>query len=198
MKNLQSLTDEALVKSYEQGCNQAFEVLLFRHKDRLFNYIFGLTHNRDLAEDIFQDTFFKAITTIRQHRYTENGKFFPWLSRIAHNLVIDHFRRDDNFVSSDDDTMYDLLNNAKLYDDTFDSMVYETALVKLGRLVDRLPDCQQRIVRMRLYNNLSFREIADRENISINTALGRMRYAILNLRKIADECNFVANFTPAL
>ncbi|MGN0187363.1 MAG: RNA polymerase sigma factor [Paludibacteraceae bacterium] len=194
MNNLQTLTDEELVRSYEQGCNQAFEVLLFRHKDRLFNYIVSITHNSDLAEDVFQDTFFKAITTIKQHRYTDNGKFFSWLSRIAHNLIIDHFRRDDNCVSADDDTTYNLLNNAKLYDDTFDSMTYEMALIKLGKLVDRLPNTQQRIVRMRLYNNMSFKEIADSENISINTALGRMRYAILNLRKIADECNFIANF----
>lgn len=195
MDNLQALTDDELVRSYEQGCNQAFEVLLFRHKDRLFNYIYGITHNRDLADDVFQDTFFKAITTIRQHRYTENGKFFSWLSRIAHNLVIDHFRRDDNCVSADDDTTCNLLNNAKLYDDTCDSMTYETALIKLGHLVYRLPDTQQRIVRMRVYGNLSFKEIADRENISINTALGRMRYAILNLRKIADECNFIADLS---
>lgn len=193
MKTLQSLTDEQLVELYEQGANKAFEVLLCRHKDRLFSYIYGLTHDCDLADDIFQETFIKAITTIRQHRYTENGKFFSWISRIAHNLVIDFYRHEEfNLALSDENG--DTLNNAKLYDDTFDSLTYEHALLKLGKLIDFLPDNQQRIVRMRFYNDLSFREIADKENISINTALGRMRYAILNLRKIAADRKIVACF----
>ncbi len=196
MEILQSLTDEQLVKSYEQGCNKAFEVLLNRHKDRLYNYIFGVTHNRDLTEDIFQDTFFKAITTIRQHRYTEVGRFFSWLSRIAHNLIIDHYRREEseNTVSTDENDTFDLLNNAKLYDETFDSLTYEAALIDLMKLIDWLPDNQQRIVRMRFCKNMSFKEIAEIEAISINTALGRMRYAVLNLRKLADRHHIVASF----
>lgn len=200
MEILQSLTDEQLVKSYEQGCNKAFEVLLNRHKDRLYNYIFGVTRNRDLTDDIFQDTFFKAITTIRQHRYTEVGRFFSWLSRIAHNLIIDHYRREEseNTVSTDESDTFDLLNNAKLYDETFDSLTYEAALTNMMKLIDLLPDNQQRIVRMRFCKNLSFKEIADIEAISINTALGRMRYAVLNLRKLADKHHIVANFEKSV
>lgn len=200
MKNLQSLTDEQLVKSYEQGCNKAFEVLLNRHKDKLYNYIFGVTRNRDLTDDIFQDTFIKAITTIRQHRYTEVGRFFSWLSRIAHNLIIDHYRHEENenTVSTDENDTFDLLNNAKFYDDTFDSLTYESALIDMMKLIDLLPDNQQRIVRMRFCNNLSFKKIADIERISINTALGRMRYAVLNLRKLADERHIVANFEKSI
>ena len=196
MEILQSLTDEQLVKSYEQGCNKAFEVLLNRHKDRLYNYIYGITHDSDLADDVFQDTFIKAITTIRQHRYTEVGRFFSWLSRIARNIVFDNYRREktENTVSTDENDTFDLLNNAKLYDDTFDSLTYETALIDLMRLIDLLPDNQKRIVRMRFVKNLSFKEIAEIEAISINTALGRMRYAVLNLRKLANERHLVACF----
>ncbi len=200
MKNLKSLTDEMLVKRYEQGCNSSFEVLLCRHKDRLYNYIFGVTHNRDVTEDIFQDTFIKAITTIRQHRYVESGKFFAWLSRIAHNLIIDYFRREDisNILPTNENEDYNSQNNSKLIDETCDSLTYEYALQDLEKLIDFLPECQQRIVRMRFYNDLSFKKIAELENISINTALGRMRYAILNLRKIADERNVIANFEQSI
>lgn len=196
MENLQSLSDELLVKSYEQGCNKAFEVLLMRHKDRLYNYIFGITHDSDLADDVFQDTFIKAITTIRQHRYTEVGRFFPWLTRIAHNIVYDNYRREknENTISTDENETIDLLNNAKLYDDTFDSLTYESALVNMMKLIDLLPENQQRIVRMRFINDMSFKEIAKIEEISINTALGRMRYAVLNLRKLAHERHLVACF----
>jgi RNA polymerase sigma factor (sigma-70 family) len=199
MENLQSLSDELLVKSYEQGCNKAFEVLLTRHKDRLYNYIFGITHDSDLADDVFQDTFIKAITTIRQHRYTEVGRFFPWLTRIAHNIVYDNYRREknENTISTDENETIDLLNNAKLYDDTFDSLTYESALVNMMKLIDLLPENQQRIVRMRFVNDMSFKEIAKIEEISINTALGRMRYAVLNLRKLAHERHLVACFEKA-
>lgn len=197
MKLLQSLTDEQLVKSYEQGNNKAFEVLLLRHKDRLFGYIFNITRNRDLTEDIFQETFIKVITNIKKGRYTDSGKFFAWTSRIAHNLVIDHYRREgsENTFSNDDNPDYDVLNNAKLYDDNIqDTMVYEETLNDMVKLLDLLPENQRTIVKMRFYKDLSFKEIAVLEDISINTALGRMRYAILNLRKLATERDLLSDF----
>ena len=197
MKLLQSLTDEELVKSYEQGCNQAFEVLLLRHKDRLFGYIFNITRNRDLTDDIFQETFIKVITNIKQGRYVDSGKFFAWMSRIAHNLVIDHYRRteSENTFSNDDNEEYDVLNNAKLYDDNIqDCIVYEETLKDMVKLLDLLPESQRSIVEMRFYKDLSFKKIAELQNISINTALGRMRYAILNLRKLATEKNLLSDF----
>lgn len=197
MKLLQSLTDEQLVRSYGQGCNQAFEVLLLRHKDRLFGYIFNITRNRDLSDDIFQETFIKVITSIKQGRYVDSGKFFAWMSRIAHNLVIDHYRREEseNTFSNDDNEEYDVLNNAKLYDDNIqDCIVYEETLKDMVKLLDLLPETQRSIVEMRFYKDLSFKEIAELQNISINTALGRMRYAILNLRKLATERNLLSDF----
>lgn len=195
MESLIHLTDEQLVRSYEQGCNEAFEVLLLRHKDRLYGYIYNITRDRDLTEDIFQEAFIKAITTIKQGRYTDSGRFFAWISRIAHNLVIDSFRKDENEkMCSTDDENYNILNNAKLYDTSIqDSIVYEETLKDVVLLLDYLPENQRTIIEMRFYKDLSFKEIAEIENISINTALGRMRYAILNLRKLATEKNILAD-----
>lgn len=196
MKTLTTFTDEMLVTGYEKGNDAAFEELLYRHKDKVYGYIYSLTHNRVLTEDIFQETFVKAIVTIKQGRYTDNGKFIAWISRIAHNLVIDFYRKESNKNTYSNDAYdYDLLNNSELCEQHIeDSMIYEQTIDDMLQLVKLLPQSQQDIVRMRFYENLSFKEIAENVNISINTALGRMRYAILNLRKYAEERNLMIDF----
>ena len=189
MDKLKQMTDDMLVTLYLEGNNSAFDILLNRHQDRLFNYIFFLVRSREVAEDIFQETFVKAITTLQQGRYQNDGKFAAWITRIAHNLVIDQFRieRNENTVSNDE-AEYDLLNDAKLSEGTIENrMVNEQVLKDVRALIDELPDCQREVVFMRYYQDLSFKEIADMTGVSINTALGRMRYAVLNMRRIAEE-----------
>lgn len=191
MENMQKMTDESLVALYSKGNNQAFDILLERYKDKLYSYIYFSVRNDELAEDIFQETFVKAIVTIQQGRYTENGKFSAWLTRIAHNLIIDLFRQERNEnVVSNDETEVDLFNNIKLSDDTIETkLVNEQVLSDVRRLVDVLPDNQREVVYMRFYQDLSFKEISEITGVSINTALGRMRYALLNLRRLAEEKN---------
>ena len=166
-------------------------MLLARHQERLFNYIYFVVRSREVAEDIFQETFVKAIVTLQQGRYTNDGKFAAWITRIAHNLVIDQFRteRNENLVSNDESEV-DLLNDVRLADDNIENrMVNEQVLKDVRMLVDELPDCQREVVFMRYYQDLSFKEIAEITGVSINTALGRMRYAVLNMRRIAAERN---------
>ena len=189
MEKLKQMTDDMLVTLYLEGNNSAFDILLNRHQDRLFNYIFFLVRSREVAEDIFQETFVKAIVTLQQGRYQNDGKFAAWITRIAHNLVIDQFRveRNENAVSNDE-AEFDLLNDAKLAEGTIENrMVNEQVLKDVRALVDELPDCQREVVFMRYYQDLSFKEIAEMTGVSINTALGRMRYAVLNMRRIAAE-----------
>ena len=189
MKNLNQLADEELVKLYEIGNNQAFEILLLRYKSKVYTYIYLIVRNRELAEDIFQDTFIKAIATIQQGRYVENGKFQSWVNRIAHNLIIDHFRRVKNENTFSADAVdYDIVNNAKLSEKSVeDTISNEQVLVDVVHLIDLLPASQQKVIRMRYFEDLSFKEIAEKTDVSINTALGRMRYALLNMRRIAAE-----------
>ena len=159
-----------------------------RHKERLYNYIFFIVRSREVAEDLFQETFVKAIVTLQQGRYQPDGKFSAWITRIAHNLVIDQFRqeRNENYVSNDESEV-DLLNNATLVEGTIENrMVNEQVLADVRALIDELPDCQREVLYMRYYQDLSFKEIADLTGVSINTALGRVRYAILNMRRIAE------------
>lgn len=184
-------TDDQLVALYVSGQNEAFDVLLERYKDKLYSYIFYIIKNADLADDLFQETFVKAIMTIKQGRYIENGKFYPWLTRIAHNLLIDQFReeRNENTISNDE-VEGDLFNNCMLADESTESvLVYEQSLKDVKKLMDHLPDNQREVVFMRYYQDLSFKEISDITGVSINTALGRMRYAILNMRRMAQENN---------
>ena len=148
-----------------------------------------MVRSREVAEDIFQETFVKAITTLQQGRYQNDGKFSAWITRIAHNLVIDQFRieRNENAISNDD-VEFDILNDAELSEGTVENrMVNEQVLKEVRMLIDELPDCQREVVFMRYYQDLSFKEIADMTGVSINTALGRMRYAVLNMRRIAEE-----------
>lgn len=189
MREMKTMTDDVLVSLYSKGNNQAFDILLDRYKDKVYSYIYYIVRNEDLAEDIFQETFVKAIITIQQGRYTENGKFSAWLTRIAHNLVIDVFRqeRNENIISNDE-TEIDLFNNIKLSDETIETkLVNNQTLADVRHLVNYLPDNQREVIYMRFYQDMSFKEIAEATNVSINTALGRMRYALMNLRKIAEE-----------
>jgi RNA polymerase sigma factor (sigma-70 family) len=191
MRTLNQSTDDELVKLYGAGDNKAFEILLLRYKSKAYTYIYLIVRNRELAEDIFQDTFIKAIATIQQGRYVESGKFLAWINRIAHNLIIDHFRREKNENTFSADAVdYDIVNNAKLSEKSFeDTISNEQVLVDVVHLIDFLPLSQQKVIRMRYFEDLSFKEIAEKTDVSINTALGRMRYALLNMRRIAAEKN---------
>ena len=189
MRNIPKLTDEQLVCDYANGNNEAFDTLLIRYKQRLFSYIFQMVRDRDLADDIFQETFIKAITTIRQGRYSDMGKFSAWLYRIARNLAVDSFRAEkgEHLVSADD-AEYDVLNRRELAEDTIEDIMVDLQIEEdLHKLVDRLPDVQRQVLEMRYYQDLSFKEIVEITGVSINTSLGRMRYAILNLRRMAKE-----------
>ena len=191
MGNLNKLADDALVTLYLQGNNQAFDELLNRHKERLYSYIYFIVRSRDVADDIFQETFVKAIVTLQQGRYNSDGKFSAWLTRIAHNLVIDQFRQERNEnVISNDESEIDLFNNSAYSEGTIESrMVNSQVLKDVRRLVNSLPDNQREVIYMRYYQSLSFKDIAAITGVSINTALGRVRYAVMNLRRMAEEKN---------
>lgn len=191
MGNLNKLTDDALVNLYLQGNNQAFDELLNRHKDRLYSYIYFIVRSRDVADDIFQETFVKAIVTLQQGRYNSDGKFSAWLTRIAHNLVIDQFRQERNEnVISNDESEIDFFNNAAYSEGTIEARMVNTQVLKdVRRLVNSLPDNQREVIYMRYYQSLSFKDIASITGVSINTALGRVRYAVMNLRRMAEEKN---------
>ncbi len=189
MSRFTSMTDEDLVVLYAEGNNSAFDVLLNRYKSSIHSYIYFIVRNKELTEDIFQETFVKVITTIKQGRYTDNGKFKAWIMRIAHNLIIDNFRqeRNENTISNDN-VEVDLFNNIKLCDGTIeDKLMKQQVLMDVRKLVHFLPESQREVLEMRYYKDLSFKEIADITGVSINTALGRMRYAIMNLRRMAEE-----------
>lgn len=191
MQQLSKLADDQLVASYAKGDNAAFDMLLSRHQEKVHNYIFHMVKDEDLAEDIFQETFVKAITTIRQNRYSGDGKFAAWITRIAHNLIIDHFRQAQGISTvSTDNVEANVLNRRDLSEGSIeDDMIESQILSDVKNLVVGLPADQKTVVEMRFYENMSFKEIAQRTGVSINTALGRMRYAILNMRRRAKEAN---------
>ncbi len=196
MQKLSKLADDQLVAAYANGNNEAFDALLNRHKDRVFSYILHIVKDREQAEDIFQETFVKAIMTIKQGRYTDSGKFSAWISRIAHNLIIDFYRQEkaENTISTDSDVT-DMLNRRDLAEKNIeDHLVSEQIQEDVRRIIDALPESQREVLMMRYYRDMSFKEIAEATNVSINTALGRMRYAILNMRRIAQENNIVLTF----
>lgn len=193
MKQLHVDTDDMLVARYSEGDNKAFDELMARYQSKIYNYILFTVRNQEVAEDLFQETFMKAIVTIQQRRYTADGRFGAWLTRIAHNLVIDAFRteRSENTISNDECEV-DLLNDADLCDDNVEmQMVNDQTLADVRRLVDALPANQREVVYMRFYQDLSFKEIAEITGVSINTALGRIRYALLNMRRMAEEKDIV-------
>lgn len=189
MTDIQKLTDDKLVTMYAGGNDTAFDVLLSRYQDRLFSYILYLVRDEDRANDIFQETFVKVIMTIRQGRYTESGRFYGWLTRIAHNLVIDEYRNveNDNTIS-DEEMDGTLFNDANLVSSNVESdLINEQLLDDVRELMHRLPEEQYRVLFMRIYQGMSFKEIADETGVGINTALGRMHYAIMNMRRMANE-----------
>lgn len=196
MTELYSLSDEELVKGFVAGNQKCFAILVERHKQKVFSYIFLMVRRQELAEDIFQESFLKVHCSIMQGRYAESGKFTSWVMRIAHNLIIDHFRKQKHLpMVYNEDYSGDLFNNRKLSDNSVeDRLVYDEVLKDVSLLVDQLPESQREVVKMRHYMGLSFKEIAEETNVSINTALGRMRYALINLRKMMEEKDITLSF----
>ena len=193
---LKRMDDHELISAYIHGNEQAFEVLLMRHKDKLFRFIYLKLRDRELAEDIFQEVFVKIINTMKLGNYNEEGKFLPWAMRIAHNLVIDHFRKANKVrLISESSSLkddYSILNTLSCGAKNIQQQITSNELeVQMVGLIEHLPENQREILTMRIFKDMSFKEIADLENISINTALGRMRYALLNLRKLIDKHQLV-------
>lgn len=181
-------SDQILIKNYLNGNEKSFEELLLRHKNKVFTHIYLMVRDNDLAEDIFQDTFIKVINTLKGGKYNEEGKFLPWVIRIAHNLVIDHFRRNKKMPKVREDEEYSPFATIPLEDPNVqDEMITHQIHSDLRQLVELLPDEQREIIMLRHFMGMSFKDIAERTNVSINTALGRMRYALINLRKMIEE-----------
>lgn len=189
----QVLNDYELVQEFMNGNNNAIDTLIDRHKNRVFTYIVIAVKDKQLAEDIFQDTFIKVIKSLKAGNYKEEGRFLSWVLRIAHNLVIDHFRHAQNFKTiAPVDHEHDIFNRLELADKTIeDHIVYDQITSDVKKLIEFLPAEQKEVLVMRLYEGLSFKEIADQTNVSINTALGRMRYALINMRKLIQENNMI-------
>ena len=187
--NLNRLSDYELLNNYISGNEISINILLDRHRKRIFDYIYMMVKNQDVADDIFQETLLKVVRFVREGRYTENGKFLSWVLRIAHNQVIDYFRQKKQRNNiSEGDAGYDLLNHPKFSDRTVEErLITDQIEADVRKLIDFLPSEQKEVVLMRYYMGLSFKEIAEQTNVSINTALGRMRYALINLRKLIDE-----------
>ena len=191
--NVQVLSDQLLLNSYLSGDKGAISQLIERHSRRVREYIRMMVKDGDVADDIFQETFIKAVRVIDQGRYTDNGKFLSWILRIAHNQVIDHFRSlKQQKQVNESDAGYNVLGTLRFAEQTVeDEMVSAQISADVRRLVELLPDEQREVVMLRYYSGLSFKEIAEQTNVSINTALGRMRYALINLRKLIKEKNLV-------
>lgn len=186
------LSDAILVSNYINGDESALTVLINRHQQRLYSFIFSKVYDRDVTEDVFQDTFIKVIKTLKLGKYNEEGKFLPWVMRIAHNLVIDYFRKNNRMPKFNNNGDFDIFS--VLSDDSLNA---EAELVRsqihddIRNLVEELPEDQRTVLKMRMYNDMSFREISENTSVSINTALGRMRYALINLRKLIESNNII-------
>lgn len=185
---LSNLTDAQLVRTYTAGKESALEELITRHQSKIFGFIYSKVNDRDLADDLFQDTFIKVINTLKSGAYNEEGKFLPWVMRISHNLMVDHFRRSKKMPMNRDNDEYSVFDSM-----CDDSPTIENYLVQLQvecdlrQLIETLPADQREVVEMRIYNDMSFKEISEITGVSINTALGRMRYALMNLRKTIEK-----------
>lgn len=183
--------DSRLVASYIEGNEESLAVLIDRHKDRVYGFVFSKVYNHNVAEDIFQETFIKVITKLKQGKYSEKGKFIAWVMRIAHNQTIDYFRGEKkmNTISEnctgDDFSLFDIIHYTEA--DTESDIIQQQIYKDVSKLVDMLPEEQREVLKLRLYKDLSFKEIAEETEVSINTALGRMRYALMNLRKLIEE-----------
>lgn len=194
MKNLNDMTDEELALSYIEGNNRAFDLLLSRNQSKLFSYILFVVRNHDTADDIFQETFVKVITKLQQRKYTNNGKFCAWIMRIAHNVIMDWYREQkiEKIVEPTQGNDLSNINFSDILDGNIETKyVNEQVLCDVRKMMSLLPASQREVVFMRYYQNLSFKEISEYTNVSINTALGRMRYAIINLRRMSKTYNTV-------
>ncbi len=186
------ITDATLVSNYIQGEEPALEVLINRHKQRIYSFIYSKVYDKDVAEDIFQDTFIKVIRTLKRGKYNEEGKFLPWVMRIAHNLIIDHFRKNTRmpkFSNTGDFNIFSVLSDSTL--DAERSIIKDQVESDIRKVIEELPEDQKEVLMMRMYKEMSFKEISDKTGVSINTALGRMRYALINMRKIIDKHNII-------
>ena len=186
------LSDNELIAAYMQGDKQSFEVLLARHQNKVFNYILSLVKDKALADDIFQDTYIKIVNTLRSGTYRDEGKYIQWVMRIAHNLVIDHFRRNQRFPTIRTDENFDIFDVLDNSEESIEQKIIRSQIHSdVKKLIRQLPDEQRRVLVMRHYANMSFKDIADKTGVSINTALGRMRYALINMRRLAEENSMV-------
>ncbi|MCX2719478.1 RNA polymerase sigma factor [Lentiprolixibacter aurantiacus] len=186
------IDDSILVQDYISGDEKALEVLINRHNQRITSFIYSKVLDRDIAEDIFQDTFIKVIKTLKKGTYSEEGKFLPWVMRIAHNLIIDHFRKNKRmprFEGNEEFNIFSVLGDDKLNAEK--QLIKDQIDSDLSKLIEELPDDQKEVLVMRIYRDMSFKEISENTGVSINTALGRMRYALINLRKIIERHNIV-------
>lgn len=192
------MDDRELITSYIDGNEKAFEVLLMRHKDKIYRFVYLKLRDADLAQDIFQETFVKIINTLKAGSYNEEGKFLPWAMRIAHNLVIDHFRKSNKvrMISESSSTKddFNIFSTLSLEDKNIqETMSYDELEKQMVDLIEHLPATQRDILKMRIFRDMSFKDIAEAEDISINTALGRMRYALINMRKLIEKHQLVTD-----
>ena len=180
--------DGVLVSNYIRGCEASLEILIKKHKQRLYSFIFSKIQDRDITEDIFQDTFIKVIRTLKRGNYNEQGKFLPWVMRISHNLIIDHFRKSNRmrlFKNTDEFDIFSVISDGNLNAEK--QLIKEQVLSDVKELIQELPQEQREVLELRIYKDMSFKEISENTGVSINTALGRMRYALINLRKIIEK-----------
>lgn len=186
------IQDAELVSNYINGNEYALSILIERHKQKIYSFIYSKVYDRDITEDVFQDTFIKVIKNLKRGKYNEEGKFLPWVMRIAHNLVIDHFRKNSRMPKFDNTGEFSIFS--VLSDSTLNA---EKVLIKdqvesdVRRIIEELPEDQKQVLLMRIYQDMSFKEISERTGVSINTALGRMRYALINMRKVIDQNNII-------
>ena len=184
----EKITDQELVSKYLKGHEYSLQILIERHQERILGYIISKVRDRQLAEDLFQDVFIKVINTLRKGKYNEEGKFLPWVMRISHNLTIDYFRNAKKMKTTAGSKDFDIFDVIPCEDDNVeDKLAFTNSLSKVKELIEYLPKDQLEVLKMRMYYEMSFKEIAAETNVSINTALGRMRYALTNLRKLVEE-----------
>ena len=186
------IQDAELVSNYIRGDESALSLLIERHKQKIYSFIYSKVYDRDITEDIFQDTFIKVIRTLKRGKYNEEGKFLPWVMRISHNLVIDHFRKNKRmpkFDNTGDFNIFSVLGDPDLNAEK--RIIKDQVEEDVRKLIEELPEDQRDVLVMRVYKDMSFKEIAERTDVSINTALGRMRYALINLRKVIEKNNIV-------
>ena len=188
MKQKSFISDSKLVAMYIDGDESVLEILIKRHRDKIFGFIYSKVRNQELTEDLFQDTLFKIVRTLKKGKYIEEGKFLSWVIRIAHNIIIDYYRKNNkikNVYESEDFSLFDVLHDNSL--DAEKQMIRTQMIEKIKILIEMLPSEQKEVLKMRMYEELSFQEIAEKTGVSINTALGRMRYALINIRKTIEE-----------